>query len=87
MFNPGFYNPYTKEFYAVEKKADFSGLKNIFPGVLFGIFIESSSTEVNHSRSVYSALDFLGDVGGLNGILTILVNLLIGSFGQVTLIN
>ena len=87
MFNPGFYDPYTREFYVVEKKEDLNGLKNLFPGTLFGIFIESSPTEVNHFRSVYSSLDLLGDVGGLHEILLIMANLLVSSFGQVTIFN
>ena len=87
MFNPGFGEPYTKEFYVVQKQADVNGLSNLFPGTLFGILIGSSSTEVTHSRSVYTIMTFLANVGGLNDRLIILGNFLIGSFSQVALIN
>ena len=34
-------------------------------GVIGGFIITSSEEVIQHTRAIYSALDFLGDVGGL----------------------
>ena len=81
MINPGIYDPVTYEFYVLIKKSDVNGMNNRIANSLFNAYFIASTIEVFHSRSVYSGLDFLGDVGGLYGILSLVVSLLISTFG------
>jgi len=47
--------------------------------VVFSIWIEISPDTVQHSRSVYSVLDWLGDVGGLFDALNLIARVLLSS--------
>ena len=42
-----------------------------------GVFITAFSTSILHSRSIYNALDFLGDVGGLLDALKLIASVII----------
>ena len=50
-----------------------------YKDVLFSVWIEISPDIVHHSRSVYSVLDWLGDVGGLFDALTLIARVLLSS--------
>jgi len=50
-----------------------------YKDVLFSVWIEISPDIVHHHRSVYSVLDWLGDVGGLFDALTIIARVLLSS--------
>ena len=67
FFNPGWFA--SKELTMYEWKMSSKTFKTsgFFEGktIIGGMMAQISSTRVNHSRSIYNFLDFLGDVGGL----------------------
>jgi len=50
---------------------------NTAPDALGGFIISSSIDATNHTRSIYSSLDFLGDVGGLFDMLRLVTQVFI----------
>ena len=46
-----------------------------YPDILCGFRIQTSDEIISNSRSIYNALDFLGDVGGLFDMLCIVGNI------------
>jgi len=58
-----------------------AALPNIetYKDVLFSVWIDISPDIVNHTRSVYSVLDWLGDVGGLFDALNLIARVLLSS--------
>jgi len=50
-----------------------------YKDVEFSVWIEISPDIVNHTRSVYSVLDWLGDVGGLYDALNLIARVLLSS--------
>ena len=46
-----------------------------YPDILCGFRIQTSGDIINNTRSIYNALDFLGDVGGLFDMLCIVGNI------------
>ena len=64
LFNPGWFGEDEDTIYSV-KPSD----ETLVPGIPNTIAIIGFSLDknvVNHSRAIYNALDFLGDVGGLS---------------------
>ena len=51
--------------------------------MLGGFFISFDSEHVNHTRSIYSALDFLGDVGGLHDMLKLVAEVLLSLWSLI----
>ena len=75
--------PRTKKFYSLKEEQIVNDGKD--PDSFGGFIIQRSLDIINHNRSIYSALDFLGDVGGLFSILIdigqIMVSLPVYLFG------
>jgi len=76
----GLWPPTSKEFFEM-KKTRKAALPNIetYKDVLFSVWIEISPDIVNHTRSVYSVLDWLGDVGGLFDALNLIARALLST--------
>ena len=55
--------------------------------MVYGIYIGASEEKVLAQRSIYSGLEFLGDVGGLYGILYLFISYLVSFFSQGSLLN
>ena len=51
--------------------------------MLAGFYISFDSKHVNHTRSIYSALDFLGDVGGLYDMLKLVAEVLLSLWSLI----
>ena len=62
----GFY-PREEEFFSLSKLDEYND--GLHPNSFGGVQIQMSLNTVLYTRSIYSILDFLGDVGGLLGIL------------------
>jgi len=70
----------TFEFFEVkESKITVLPETSYYEGVLLAVYFEISADIVRHSRSVYSVLDWLGDVGGLFDALSIICRIIISS--------
>ena len=52
-------------------------------GRLGGFFVSFDSQIVKHTRSIYSALDFLGDVGGLYDMLKLVAEVLLSVWSLI----
>ena len=63
FFNPGWFNALEKTFFTVNTVDLASPIGNSVTSE--SIYLDFSPQRVIHSRSIYNALDFLGDVGGL----------------------
>ena len=50
------------------------------PGFVGGFQVQVSQDQVQHARSVYTILDWLGDVGGLIDALKLIAHLLVALF-------
>ena len=72
--------PREAEFYVVNTDdADFS----FQDGVIAGFLISFNPEIVHHTRSIYSALDFLGDIGGLYDMLKIVAEVLLSVWSLI----
>ena len=62
FFNPGWFNPTDHRFFSLTK----GGRRPIIDSdSVGGLHIEMDIDQTIYKRSIYNALDFLGDVGGL----------------------
>ena len=52
-------------------------------GKLGGLFVSFDSEIVKHTRSIYSVLDFLGDVGGLYDMLKLVAEVLLSVWSLI----
>ena len=76
----GLWPPKTQEFFEM-KKTRKAGLPTIseYKDVVFSVWFEISPDIVHHHRTVYSVLDWLGDVGGLFDALTLIARVLLST--------
>ena len=58
-------------------QTQFVKMNHFDAGYIGGVFITLSSESVFHTRSIYSVLDYLGDVGGLLDMLRFVVQMLL----------
>ena len=67
------FNPREEEFYTTTKNN--ISWELTVPDILGGYFVILAPEKLSNTRSIYSALDFLGDVGGLFDMLCIVAKL------------
>ena len=86
FFNPGWFNLKEETIFNVQEGATtikvlgYEGQK-IVSGITFGASLDKQTFK----RSIYNALNFLGDVGGLRDALTLIGRLFLTLAGQQTL--
>ena len=59
----------------------------IFESRIWGINFSAGTKKITSSRSVYTALDLLGDVGGLYGMLSLIAGSIVSAFNDNYLFN
>ena len=71
----GFF-PKEEEFFNLIKLDEYND--GLYPNSFGGVQMQMSLNTVLYTRSIYSVLDFLGDVGGLYSILMSLCQIIVG---------
>ena len=79
MLNLDFYSPREETFYTVveSKQAILNDAVRLAGAAIGGFTFNISPDTFSHERSVYTVLDWLGDVGGLRDALKLIVSALV----------
>ena len=54
------------------------------PGSLFAFIYTFSGEVIEHERSIYTFMDLIGDLGGVNDLIVLFVSIFMGSISQIS---